>query len=74
MAKYRILVRNSVYKDIESIPQKDLKRIIKAIAGLAENPRPPQSTKLSFEEKYKLRCGLYRVIYEIHEAELVVYM
>jgi len=74
MVKYRVLVRKSVYKDVESIPQRDLQRILKAIAGLAENPRPPQSKKLSGEEKYRLRCELYRVIYEIRDAELVVYI
>jgi len=71
MAKYKILVRRSVYKDTENIPKKDLKRIVQAISGLADEPRPPQSRKLS-GEKYRLRCGSYRVIYEIRGNELIV--
>lgn len=72
MARYRILVRKSVYKDTQSIPVKDLQRILKAISGLSEEPKPPQSRKLSGEEKYRLRCGSYRVVYEIRNTELII--
>ena len=74
MAGYRILIRKSVRKDLDGIPKKDVQRIIKAISSLAEDPRPRQSKKLSGEEKYRLRCGSYRVLYEILDKELVVYI
>jgi len=63
VAKYKILVRKSVHKDLNGIPKNDVRRIVKAIGALANNPRPPQSKKLSGEEKYRLWCGVYRVIY-----------
>lgn len=72
MAGYRILVRKSVHKDFDRIPKKDVRRIVKAIGALAEDPRPQQSKKLSGEEKYRLRCGVYRVIYEIQDKEPIV--
>jgi len=72
MARYKILVRSSVYKDTARIPRKDLQRIVKAISGLADDPRPPQSKKLSGEEKYRLRSGSYRIIYEIRGNELII--
>ena len=72
MAKYKILVRKSVHKDLNGIPKNDVRRIVKAIGALANNPRPPQSKKLSGEEKYRLRCGVYRVIYESKDEELIV--
>jgi len=72
MARYRVLVRKSVSRDLDGIPKNDVKRIVKAIGALAENPRPPQSRKLSGEEKYRLRCGVYRVIYEIEDKELII--
>ncbi len=74
MAGYRILVAQSVYKDLDGIPANDVRRIVTAIEGLAEDPRPPQSRKLSGEEKYRLRCGVYRVLYEIRDDELVVFV
>ena len=72
MAKYKILVRKSVHKDLNGIPKKGVRRIVKTIGTLANNPRPPQSKKLSGEEKYRFRCGVYRVIYEIKDEELIV--
>ena len=72
MAKYEIVLRKSVRKDLEPIPKRDVQRILTDIAALANDPRPPQSCKLSGSEKYRLRCGTYRVLYEIQDAVLIV--
>ena len=53
MGKYRIELKKSVQKDFESIPKKDLQRIIVAIESLADDPHPPQSKKLSGLEQYR---------------------
>ena len=72
MARYEVRFRKSVAGDLNPIPKKDVKRIIKAIDALADDPHPPQSRKLSGPEKYRLRCGVYRVLYEIQDDVLVV--
>lgn len=72
MASYEVRFRKSVGKDLDPIPKRDVRRIVAAIAALADNPRPPQSRKLSGSEKYRLRCGVYRVLYEIQDDVLVV--
>ena len=72
MASYEVRFRASVRKDLAPIPKRDVQRIIAAIAKLADDPRPPQSKKLSGAEKYRLRCGVYRVLYAIQDAILVV--
>ena len=72
MASYELRVRKSVAKDLQPIPKKDVQRIVAAIGELATDPRPPQSRKLTGAEKYRLRCGNYRVLYEIEDAILVV--
>ena len=72
MAKYEIQFRKSVSKDLDPIPKRDVERILDAIAALADEPRPPQSLKLSGAEKYRLRCGVYRILYEIQDAILLV--
>ena len=72
MAKYEIVFRKSVRKDLDPIPKRDLQRILADIAELANDPRPTQSRKLSGSEKYRLRCGVYRVLYEIQDEILVV--
>jgi len=74
MAAYRIFLRKSVLKDLEKIPDKDLKKIIKRIESLAIDPRPPGCEKLSGQERYRVRQGNYRVIYSIKDRELVVWI
>lgn len=72
MARYELRFRGSVDKDFDPIPRGDARRILAAIVRLADDPRPPQSQKLSASEKYRLRCGKYRVLYEIQDDLPVV--
>jgi mRNA interferase RelE/StbE len=72
MAGYSVVFKKSVYKDMASIPPKDNQSILGAIRSLSENPRPEQSKKLSGDEKYRLRCGNYRLLYEINDDEVVI--
>jgi mRNA interferase RelE/StbE len=72
MASYRIVVKKSVSKDLKKIPKKDVLRILEAIKSLAQDPRPPQSKKLSGQERYRLRQGSYRILYSIEDEQLVV--
>ncbi len=72
MAEYSVIVRASVEKDLKGISKKHTQRIIIAIRALAKDPRPPQSKTLSGEEKYRLRCGVYRILYQIEDDRLVL--
>ena len=72
MAQYKLIVRKSVSKDLSRIHKKDVQRILNAIQDLSHDPRPPQSKKLSGDERYRLRCGVYRVLYEIEDEQLIV--
>ena len=69
MEKYKLTIKPSASKELESIPKKDLKRIIKRIGSLADNPRPPGCEKLSNLERYRVRQGNYRVVYGIDEKD-----
>ena len=72
MAQYRVIIRKSVSKDMRGIPKKDARRIVEAIESLADNPRPPGTKKLSGQERYRLRQGNYRILYEIEDERLIV--
>lgn len=72
MATYSLRIKRSAAKEIEALPAKDRKRVVAKIASLANDARPAGSEKLSGEEKYRLRQGDYRILYEIVDAELVV--
>ena len=72
MAKYRITFKKSVAKDLRVVPKSDIKKILSKIDFLAENPRGEGCIKLSGKEIYRIRQGLYRIIYEIEDGQLVV--
>lgn len=72
MASYRVEFATSVRKDFRNIPKQDATRIIKRIEGLAENPHPSDSKKLSGDNAMRIRIGVYRVIYEIRNDILLV--
>ncbi len=74
MARFRIEIKKSAIKELESIPSGDLKKVMKRIETLADDPRPQGSKKLSGEEKYRLRQGNYRILYLIEDDLLIVYV
>jgi len=72
MASYSLAFKKSVAKDFRNIPNKDVKRILKRIDSLCKNPRMEGCIKLSGQERYRVRQGVYRIIYEIQEAEQII--
>ncbi len=72
MEKYRITFKKSVVKDLRVIPKNDIKKILSKIDTLAVNPRGEGCIKLSGQENYRVRQGLYRIVYEIKDDLLVV--
>jgi mRNA interferase RelE/StbE len=72
MEKYRITFKKSVAKDLRVIPKSDIKKILSKIETLAVNPRGEGCIKLSGQENYRVRQGLYRIVYEIKDDVLVV--
>ena len=74
MASYSIRIRSSAAKELESLgSKKDRQRIISRIRALADDPRPAGVEKLSgTRERYRVRQGDYRILYEIQDAVLIV--
>jgi len=71
-SKYHILIERAAQKQLAKIPQNHQGRIIDAIQLLASNPRPPLVKKLSGRTAWRIRVNQYRIIYEIHDDELVI--
>jgi mRNA interferase RelE/StbE len=72
MAQYRLVFKHSVAKDLRAFPKADVAAIFQRIEALADDPRPPGCEKLSAQERYRVRQGVYRILYEIRDQELVV--
>jgi mRNA interferase RelE/StbE len=76
VASYKVLIRKSAAKELEAVAgRKDRERIAQRILALADNPRPTGVEKLSgTSEKYRIRQGNFRILYEIQDDVLVVYV
>ena len=53
-------------RDLKRLPAEVFARVVEAIQGLRDNPRPPGCRKLTGAERdWRIRVGDYRVVYEI---------
>jgi mRNA interferase RelE/StbE len=68
VGSYSLGVRRSAAKEIGDLQKADCKRVVAKIQSLASNPRPNGCEKLSGAEKYRIRQGDYRILYEIDDS------
>jgi len=72
---YRIEVSKSAGREIAALPKRDGRRVVSAIAALADDPRPRGVRKLiGAEDAYRVRVGDYRIIYQIADNVLTVFV
>jgi mRNA interferase RelE/StbE len=71
-ASYNIVFKRSVAKDLRRIPTKEIRRILKRIDALADEPRPAGAEKLTADEIYRLSQGNYRILYTIEDDVITV--
>jgi len=72
---YKLDIAASAHKSLQKLPEKERLRVMRDIRALTQNPRPYGHIKLKSadtEKLYRIRCGNYRVIYEIHDGILFV--
>ena len=69
---FRIEIKKSVFKILKKIPREDQIKITQSIHQLAVNPRHQHSIKLASSPYFRIRCGGYRIIYEILDDKLIV--
>ncbi len=73
MARYVVYFKPSAHKALRKLPESVQKRIVAAVEGLQDDPRPPGSVKLSGElDIWRIRVGDYRVVYTIDDDDLIV--
>lgn len=72
MTVYKLVFKRSVAKDLRSLPKADVARILDRFREIAESPRGQGTEKLSAQERYRLRQGDYRILYEIRDETTTV--
>ena len=75
MSRYRVEVARRAVKALAALPRREQQRVRAAIDHLADNPRPPGCTKLTGEDDvYRVRVGVYRIVYEVLDDRLLVHV
>jgi len=69
---YSLKIKESAAKALSRIPKGDRVRLVHRIEQLRVNPVAGSVLKGEFEGLRRIRVGDYRVIYEVHDQELVV--
>lgn len=72
MAGYSVLIKRTAAKELEDIALRDRRRVVARIRALADDPRALGSEKLSGADRYRIRQGNFRVLYEIDDEALTV--
>jgi mRNA interferase RelE/StbE len=74
MEKYEVILSRTAQKQLNKLPPKIAKRLIEIIEKLAKEPRPHGYIKLTGVSLYRIRIGDYRVIYNIEDEILTVFV
>ncbi|MGB9256885.1 MAG: type II toxin-antitoxin system RelE/ParE family toxin [Candidatus Korobacteraceae bacterium] len=73
MVEYAVEVKPSARKELESLPDSMLARVVQRLESLRRNPKPAGVKKLKgYKDQWRIRVGDWRVLYIIDdEARLV---
>lgn len=69
--KYEIEIPEIIQDELEKYPRKDVLRIRDRIRTLENNPRPHGVEKIG-DNRYRVRQGDYRIIYNIFDHKLLI--
>lgn len=70
---YLIEFKPRSIKDLQSIPQVDVKRILEKVESLQNNLSGDVKRLTNFLPEYRLRVGNYRVLFEIEGDKIIIY-
>lgn len=70
---YHVDFTAAAARQVRKLPRPVRDRILDAVEGLIDDPRPHGAKKLVGEQTaWRIRVGDYRVIYDVFDAELTV--
>ena len=73
MTRYSVELTSAAAKQVRKLDAPARARVLRALAGLADEPRPSGVKKLvGTDNAWRIRVGDYRVIYEIDDGSVVV--
>ena len=71
--KYELIIKPKVSKDIKNIDKRTLSRILDKLELLRDNLTGNVKHLTNFSPEYRLRVGVYRVLFEVENDTIFVY-
>ena len=71
---YQVVIEKQVQKQLAKISPPDYTKIVAALKDLANDPRPHGYKKLKGRPGYRIRVGDYRIIYQVKDNILTVFV
>ncbi len=72
MANYELRIKPSAVKELEALQHQDRRRVVDKIQGLSEECRPHGCEKLTGQDRYRVRQGVLRILYEVDDDARIV--
>ena len=73
MTRRSLEISRTAEKQLRTMPVDAQRRLVRAMLALPDDPFPPGSRKLSgHDDVFRIRVGVYRVVYDVTEATLVI--
>jgi mRNA interferase RelE/StbE len=70
---YAVEVKPSARKELESLPNRVLPRILTRLESLRHTPRPDGCKKLrGYKDQWRIRVGSWRVVYIVDDVARIV--
>lgn len=70
---YTIQFKPLALRQLEKLPRDIQKKLAARIEALRDNPFPPGCKKMAaIPDTWRIRVGDYRVVYQVHQKELLV--
>lgn len=67
-----VRITKKASKELDRIPNSLAQKISVQLLALKQNPFPANSKKLTGEENYRIRIGVYRAIYTIDKKKKII--
>lgn len=72
---YEVVLHREVTKALKKMPGHVQRRVSAHLKGFREDPRPHGYEPLTgYTDMYRVRVGQYRILYEIHDDTVTVYV
>jgi len=73
VSSYAVELKPSARKELESLPDSVLERVIRKLESLADEPRPAGCKKLKgYKDQWRVRIGDWRVVYVVDDKARLV--